>query len=155
MSFALLSSNDPPQTPRPEAPAPAVARAEPAPAAQNRTLAGEWFFIPLPRTQEPGLYPPEYIELRVTENSGLLHGRYRARYHITDRAISPAVAFQFEGRADPDGASLPWSGLGGSRGTITLRLLASGALEVTWVADQIGEGQGLVSGTATLVRKLD
>jgi glucose/arabinose dehydrogenase len=34
-------------------------------------------------------------------------------------------------------------------------LLASGGLEVSWVANQMGAELGLISGTATLVRKLD
>ena len=44
--------------------------------------------------------------------------------------------------------------MGGSQGEVTLRLLASGGLEVSWVANQMGD-LGLISGTATLVRKLD
>jgi hypothetical protein len=118
-------------------------------------LGGDWFFVPSPRMKNSGLYPPEYIELRVTEGSGILHGRYRARYQVADQAISPTVAFQFEGPAGVDGASLPWRGAGGATGQVTLRLLTSGAMEVTWVASRLGEELGLISGTATLVRKLD
>jgi hypothetical protein len=36
-----------------------------------------------------------------------------------------------------------------------MRLLESGALEVTWQANRMGADLGLISGTATLVRKLD
>ena len=118
-------------------------------------LAGDWFFISEPHTSSSGLYPPDYIELRVTEASGMVHGKYRARYRIADRAISPTVAFQFEGRAMEDGAQLPWTGAGGAQGEVTLRLLTSGALEVTWEANKLGEQLGLISGTATLVRRLD
>ena len=91
----------------------------------------------------------------MTESAGMLRGRYRARYRITDRAISPRVAFQLEGHAAPSGGKLPWSGPGNAKGEVTLRLLSSGALEVSWVADQMGTELGLISGTATLVRKLD
>ncbi len=119
------------------------------------TLSGEWLFVPSSHTKKAGLYPPEYIELRVTEESGILHGRYRARYRITDRAISPMVSFQFEGRSEADGTSLPWSGIGGAQGEVSLRLLNSGALEVNWVATQMGGELELISGTATLVRRLD
>lgn len=138
----------------PETRATPTAEESPPPTA-GRTLAGEWLFVPSTRVRMPGLYPPEYIELRVTESSGVLRGRYRARYRVRDRAISPNVEFQFQGRAEPNGGSLPWSGPAGSEGNVTLRLLANGALEVTWVANQMGNDLGLVSGTATLVRKLE
>ena len=93
--------------------------------------------------------------MRVSEESGILRGRYRARYYIADRATSPTVMFQFEGRAGTDGASLPWKGIGGSRGEVTLRLLGGSTLQVEWVATQMGNELGLISGTATLVRRLD
>ena len=81
-----------------------------------------------------------------------MRGRYRARYRVTDRAISPNVAFQFVGRTPPEGGVLPWRGAGGSQGAVTLRLLANGHLQVAWEADRPGE-LGLISGAATLVRK--
>ena len=118
-------------------------------------LSGEWLFAPPAHSKSGGLYPPEYIELRVTEESGILHGRYRARYRIADQAISPTVSFQFAGPAEADGASLPWIGVGGAKGEVSLRLINDGALEVTWVATQMGAELGLISGTATLVRRLD
>jgi hypothetical protein len=118
-------------------------------------LAGEWLFVASPHGQGTGLYPPEYIELRVSEDAGILRGNYRARYRVTDRAISPTVAFQFEGPAPPEGGSLPWRGSGGARGEVKLRLLTSRTLEVTWIAHHLGGELGLISGTATLIRKLD
>jgi hypothetical protein len=130
--------------------------ASPPSAADKRPgLAGEWFFISTQRNSRRGLYPPEYIELRVTEEAGLVRGRYYARYRVMDQAISPAVAFQFQGRVGPDGGSVPWSGTGGARGEVTLRLLASGSLEVTWVANELGRDLALISGTATLVRRIE
>jgi hypothetical protein len=117
-------------------------------------LSGNWFFLPTAETRKSG-YPPEYIELRLSEDQGVIRGRYRARYRVTDRAISPNVAFQFEGRTAAEGGVLPWRGPGGAQGEITLRLLANGNLEVEWAAGQLGEELGLISGTATLVRKLD
>lgn len=118
-------------------------------------LAGEWLFVASRHGQGTGLYPPEYIELRVSENAGVLRGNYRARYRVTDRAISPTVAFQFEGTAPADGGSLPWRGSGGAWGEVKLRLLTSRTLEVTWIAHHLGGELGLISGTATLIRKLE
>ena len=117
-------------------------------------LAGDWLFVPANETGKSG-YPPEFIELRLVEKQGVLHGRYRARYRVGDRAISPNVAFQFEGRAAAEGGVLPWRGPGGAQGEITLHLLKNGHLEVAWAAGLLGQDLGLISGTATLVRKLE
>jgi len=146
-----------------EEPAPVRATAAPVAnpvAAPGQTpaspsIAGSWLFVPTPDTKSAGLYPPEYIELRVMEEAGVLRGRYRARYRVVDRAISPTVAFEFEGRGSNDEARLPWTGAGGAKGEVTMRLLESGALEVTWEAHRMGAELGLISGTATLVRRLD
>ena len=119
------------------------------------SMAGNWLFVSTPDTKSAGLYPPEYIELRVMEAAGVLRGRYRARYRVADKAISPTVAFEFEGRGSNDEAKLPWTGAGGAKGEVTMRLLESGALEVAWQADRMGAELGLISGTATLVRRLD
>jgi len=133
-------------------PVPAVIPpAVPAPAP---TLRGSWLYVPSPSMKHSG-YPPEYIELRLTEDAGVFHGRYRARYHVTDRAISPNVAFRFDGRAGPDGGMLPWDGPNGAKGEVTLRLLPTGNLEVDWVAHQLDRELALISGTATLVRKIE
>ena len=85
------------------------------------TLAGNWLFVQSSSVRIAG-YRPEYIELRLTEDSGTLRGRYQARYRVIDRAISPNVAFEFVDRAGP----------GNATGEVTLRLLTSGILEVTW-----------------------
>src|ERR1041385_3988778 len=108
----------------------------PPPPAVQFTLAGRWVFVPSRHTSTAGLYPPVYIELHLTEASGVLHGRYRGRYQIADRAISPNVAFQFEGEATAGGNRFAWVGSGNAKGQVTLRLLSSGALEVSWVAEQ-------------------
>jgi len=118
-------------------------------------LTGEWLFVPSPANRRDDLYPPEYIEMRIARNSGEIRGRYRARYHITDRPISPNVYFEFAGPAGPDGGRLHWAGPGGASGDISLRLLPNGAVEVTWVANEIGRDLGLISGTATLIRRLE
>jgi hypothetical protein len=134
-------------------PAPPVL--EPAHSSSGPRLSGVWLLVASPHSRADGLYPPEYIELRLSEDSGILRGRYQARYHIPDRAIPPTVSFQFEGHAGPDRASLPWIGAGGARGEIRVRLVTQGTLEVIWVANRLSEELGLISGTATLVRKQD
>ncbi len=149
------SQEPPPVLATPEISVPAMPPVEPVRAPVRPTLAGDWLFVPMPGKARAGLYAPEYIELRVTENAGRLRGRYRARYHVADQAISPTVDFQFEGAAPAEGSELPWEGEGGSRGTVKLRLLTNTALEVTWVADRLGTELGLISGAATLVRRAE
>ena len=159
----VLSSYDaetPPADGEPHAAGPTPAAPQPAKPGEPevphtpQTIAGEWFFVPSPAIKNTE-YPPEYIELRVSDDHGAIRGRYRARYRVADRAISPNVVFQFEGRALPEGGILPWRGAGGSQGEVTLRLLANGDLDVEWTADQMGEELGLISGKARLIRKLD
>ena len=145
----------PPPTPAVELPAPSREPSDLATVPDHPTFSGEWLYVPAPGSKVEGLYPPEFIELRINQESGILRGRYRARYRIPDRAISPTVSFQFEGRAGTEGATLPWTGIGGARGQVSLRLLPSGGLQVTWAATQLGEELGLISGTATLVRRLE
>jgi hypothetical protein len=155
-----LPLENPPTLPttgwQPEAVAIAPLEAGTLPPPPTRSaFAGEWLFLPQGSNLRKGLYPPEYIELRVTERAGLVSGRYKARYRVTDRAISPNVTFEFEGRAGESDARLPWTGPSGAHGEVTLHLLTTGALEVTWVVSQLGGELGLISGTATLVRKMD
>lgn len=117
-------------------------------------FTGVWFYTP-PRVpqDDPSLYPPEYIETVILEEDGVLRGRYQARYRVADKAISPEVYFRFEGRPERDAATLPWTGAGGARGEVRLKLLADGAMELDWTALELGSYMGLVSGTAVLIRR--
>jgi hypothetical protein len=116
-------------------------------------FAGAWFYTP-PRVPGPqsGLYPPEYVELVIAETSGELTGRYRARYKVPDKAISPLVSFQFQGSPRRAGAFL-WTGSGGARGELHLKLLTENSLAVSWSATELGSSLGLASGTAVLTRR--
>ena len=146
-------ANPPPVLPPADISVAAMLPMPPLRPAARPTVAGDWLFVPSPSKRRPTLYSPEYIEMRVAENDGRLHGRYRARYRVADRAISPTVAFQFEGPALPEGSDLSWAGAGGASGTMQLRLVTGNTVEVVWTADRLGKELGLISGTATLVRR--
>jgi hypothetical protein len=119
-------------------------------------FAGAWFYTPPRVAASAGsLYPPEYIEVAIIEEGALLRGRYYGRYRVADRAISPEVIFNFEGRPQQDTAVLEWRGGGGARGEIRLKLLSENSMEVTWSATQLGSAPGLASGTAVLVRRIE
>ena len=136
---------------------PAGLVSQPAPG-RSQPFNGFWFFV---RTQDdkknPSLYPPEFIETTINEQSGQVHGRYRSRYRITDRAISPDVNFDFTGILNPTSNTITagWTGAGGARGEITLKLLSEHSMRVEWSTDRLGSIQGLTSGTAALTRRLD
>lgn len=141
---------------RPTLPEPVRRPAAPS-ASAHRSLAGSWYYVRSAGASglRDDVYPPEYIEAVIIEESGTLRGRYRARYRIPDRAISPEVVFQFSGRAGPESARLPWTGPGGAKGEVRLRLLSANSIEVAWIAAELGTAQGLGSGSATLVRRQD
>ena len=130
------------------------------PAAAARTgaarFAGNWFYAPARMAPAAkALYPPEYIEVSIAEEGGVLKGRYYGRYRVTDRAISPEVRFYFEGRAQQQQAVLEWQGGGGARGEVLLKLVGENSLEVTWSASELGNPPGLAAGTAVLVRRIE
>ncbi len=136
-------------------PAPTVAPPV-APAPPPQHFAGNWFYVATaPQPKSNALYPPDYIQLRLIEHAGRVRGQYRARYRITDQAISPLVSFDFEGAASVPSVKLAWRGPGGAKGEILLKLGADGALEVNWKAFQINDELSLTAGTATLIRQQD
>jgi curved DNA-binding protein CbpA len=126
----------------------------PAPTASStHGLAGAWFYVPQTIDfASRDLYPPEYIDLVITEDQGMVRGRYRGRYRVPDRAISPEVDFRFEGQVNEEGL-YPWFGRGGARGEVRLRLISPETLQVVWLASDLGRQMGLGSGTAVLVRQ--
>ncbi len=123
-------------------------------AAPSAGWTGDWLYVAGIRKNSTSLYPPEYIELRITEDGSGLHGRYRARYRVRDRAISPAVSFTFDGSPDVEGV-IPWTGPGGAYGQVRLQMMPGGMLSVSWAADRMGKELDLVSGRAVLIRKLE
>lgn len=119
-------------------------------------FASFWFFTKAPDAKrEQNLYYPEYIEATLTEQNGSIHGRYRSRYIITDRAVSPDVNFEFNGTPSNGTIVCSWAGPGGARGQLTLRITSENAMRVEWVASETGSVQALTSGKATLTRRVE
>lgn len=124
----------------------------------NRQMSGFWFYAKPADGQtnkNQTLYPPEYIEATVTEDAGVIHGRYRSRFLIGDRAISPEVNFTFTGPRNGMQCAAQWIGAGGARGELTMRLTSDNSMRVDWSASDLGTQQGLISGTAVLTRRLE
>lgn len=122
-------------------------------------LAGTWIYSPPGGLSAPtDQYAAAYIELVLIERDDLLSGRYRARYNVPDRALSPDVEFYFEGGAPTAGGSerrYTWRGTAGSKGEVHLRLRNDSSLAVNWFASQLGRTLMLGSGTAVLVRRAE
>jgi DnaJ domain len=120
-----------------------------------RPISGFWYYSRPPQGQHNtnrSLYLPEYIEATISDENGVIHGKYHARFQIADRAISPDVDFSFSG---PSGAaSYPWTGAAGAKGELTLKLVSDNSLQVDWTATDPGTQQGLASGTAVLTRRV-
>jgi curved DNA-binding protein CbpA len=124
----------------------------------NRQMAGFWFYAKPPDGQNnknQTLYPPEYIEATITEEGGVIHGRYRSRFLIVDRAISPEVNFTFTGPRNGMQCNCQWTGAGGAKGELTLRLTSDNSMRIDWSASDLGTQQGLISGTAVLTRRIE
>jgi curved DNA-binding protein CbpA len=117
-------------------------------------FAGRWLYSP--RTlepQTPGLYPPEFIELFLSEAQGTLSGQYWARYRISDRPVSPEVRFRVFGALASGSATLNWVSDDGARGQLQMELHSLNSLEVTWWTSVFGRHMALTSGTALLLRQ--
>jgi len=124
----------------------------------NRHFAGFWFYAKLAEGQNnknKALYPPEYIEASITESGGAVHGTFRSRFQIADRLIPPDVNFSFYGVVNGTQIDCPWSGAGGAKGDVTLKLVSDNSLRIDWVASDLGTQQGLSSGTAVLTRRIE
>ncbi len=117
-------------------------------------FAGEWLYATDARADDrTGSYPASYVEFHLWEKSGRLAGEYRALHRITDKAISPEVAFRVEGKSPAaDRGTLGWESSTGAKGELELTLASPNQLQVKWWTTQFGKQEALGSGMATLVR---
>ncbi len=131
------------------------AAAEPASVIPARSgFEGEWIYAPKkPEKRKPGLYPPDFIELKLFRSQGGLHGSYRARYQVDEnQQISPEVSFRLTSQ-DEDAKMLAWEGDDGSKGWLKLNPLDKTTIKVQWQTTVYSKQPGLTAGVATLVRR--
>jgi hypothetical protein len=102
------------------------------PSAVGSGMAGDWSFrTPISLPVVPGgLAPEKRVDLKISEQGGILRGTYNSGYEIRDGILSTTVAFRFEGR--PTGGLVGWNGAHGAAGAIQFRLLGPNALLATW-----------------------
>lgn len=123
------------------------------PVAPPLRWAGSWLYTQRTRNKDKALCPPEYIETVIRESNGELHGRYHGRFEVAGARLSPEVDFQFEGKVSGSSGRFSWTGPGGAKGEVQLKLLSDSAMEVAWSATNLGTTMGLASGTAVLNRR--
>jgi hypothetical protein len=125
----------------------------------TRKLAGFWFYAKPTlgqRNKNQALYPPQFIEVTITEENGVMYGRYRARFEVADRPISPDVNFTFTGPSTSGSLSAyPWTGSGGAKGDLTLKLVSENSMKLDWTATELGTQLGLDGGTSVLTRRIE
>ena len=117
-------------------------------------LEGEWVYAPTePEKPRPGLYPPEFIKLKLIKQPDGMHGEYNARYNVDSRqTISPEVSFVLKS-VDKNSRKYTWTAADGRHGTFEIRFLESDTMRLEWRTTGGRTGLALNSGMATLVRK--
>ena len=116
-------------------------------------LEGEWVYAPTePEKRRAGLYPPEFIQLKLVKDTSGMHGEYSARYNV-DRSVSPDVNFVLKA-TDPTAMKYQWTASNGAHGWLFIRDLETDTMRLEWKDTSKHNGQpSLTSGQATLVRK--
>jgi len=126
----------------------------PAPRVHAASFAGEWFYVPAIEKPDPYLYAPLDIDLKLTEENGVLNGQYRGEYKVPDASVPQDVFFQVQGKsAAGTSASLEWTSNDGASGEIDLNLRQPNLMKVTWWTTRQGRSPSLSSGAATLLRQ--
>ncbi len=158
----------PTPTPAPAAPPPAAPSDNPKPEYHAPTAAppattyngrnhdpleGEWVYAPTePPKRKPGLFPPEFIQLKLVKDTSGMHGEYSARYNV-DKPVSPDVNFVLKA-TDDTAMKYIWTAANGAHGWFVIRNLETDTMRLEWRDTSKRNGQlALTSGIATLVRK--
>jgi curved DNA-binding protein CbpA len=120
---------------------------------QQDPLAGDWVYAPKePEKPAKGYFPPEFIELRLVSERGLLHGQYRARYHVTNAPIRPDVDFQVIANA-ANSKKFSWESSDGRKGVLKITQVDAQDIEVEWKTTTKSRQPALNVGSATLTRR--
>jgi hypothetical protein len=149
-NLGLVAVNGNPSLPRP----PDFNRT-PANASRD-PLEGEWVYAPTePEKRKAGLYPPEFINLKLIKEPDGMRGQYSARYNVADsRPISPDVNFALKS-VDKTSRKYVWTASDGSHGTFVIRSLETDTMRLEWKTTSLRGGPALTSGMATLVRRMN
>ena len=129
---------------------------------ESRNIAGVWFYVKPLHAEDSAedkvkaSWQPDRIEARILEQDGKIYGKYRARFHVADPVVSPDLNFAFTGAlgAGPQ-FTFPWTGVGGAKGELAVKVISANSLRIEWHATQPGVQQGPDAGTAILTRGIE
>jgi hypothetical protein len=116
-------------------------------------FTGTWVLPPYRTAPSASAFTPQSVDLIMSEHQGAIEGRYRARYPSMGVPEPPMVRFYFEGKCQDDMANAAWTGDGGSKGEIQLKLTSDHTLQLVWSVTEPGNQTGPATGTLALVRK--
>jgi hypothetical protein len=119
---------------------------------KNDPLEGEWVYAPTsPEKPRAGIFPPEFIDLKLTKDSSGMKGEYSARYNV-NRPVSPDVNFELVA-TDQSAMKYQWKGPNGAYGWLEIKDLETDTMRLVWKDTSKHGSDRLASGQATLVRK--
>jgi curved DNA-binding protein CbpA len=116
-------------------------------------FSGIWLLSPSRPAPSASAYTPQSVDLIMAEHQGAIEGRYRARYPGMGVPEPPMVRFYFQGTCQNEIANAAFTGDGGSKGEIQLKLTSDNTLQLVWSLTDPGSQTGPSSGTLALVRK--
>ncbi len=122
-------------------------------------LAGFWFYAKPPlgqRNKNQSLYPPQYIEVTINEEgASSMAGTALASRWLIGRSLPTSIS-PSPGLRTPDPKSgFSWTGSGGAKGELTLKLVSENSMKIDWTATELGTQLGLEGGTAVLTRRIE
>lgn len=130
-----------------------VLNGPPRPLAGSSRFSGVWVLPASKVAPVVSAFTPESVDLIMAERGDALQGRYRARYPSMGVPEPPMVHFYFEGKCQNDMANAAWTGEGGSKGEIQLRLTSDNTVQLVWSVTEQASQTGPATGTVALVRK--
>jgi hypothetical protein len=122
-----------PPAPKPAQTAAAVPPAQPA----LPSLSGRWVYSRASKSGSP--FPPESINLMMTEAYGQVRGIFSGRYRVPrNRKFAPKVTLNFEGAIHPGTSKFTFTSPDGMKGDLEIIRLPGkqDAIEVVWTSPQ-------------------
>ena len=119
-------------------------------------LVGIWLYYPdaSGSVKQLGVNHPVYIELHLSEDHGMLRGRFQGRYQSGRYGVAPEMLLDAKGWSSGGPVvTLFWTGANGSHGEMELALQDGHAMRVTWRTSVAGGYPDSGSDTALLVRQ--
>ena len=119
-------------------------------------LVGTWLYYPhvSGSKEQVGVNRPVYVELRLSEDHGMLRGRFQGRYQSERYGVAPEILLDAKGwLSSGPVVKLFWTGTNGSRGEMELAPQGRNAIRAIWRTTVAGAHSSPSSDTALLLRQ--